>query len=102
MLLSTHLQALSVDADHHPCVLTLHTEPNVQGALVLLGLAVIPHPVVEGEGYGRVGAAFRIGRREGKGQTGALRNGSSSWLWTGVTQDGELWKQHALQRIHHI
>lgn len=47
-MLSTHLQALFVDADHHPCVLTLHTEANVQSALVLLRLSILPGSVIEG------------------------------------------------------
>lgn len=48
--LSTHVQALLVDADHHPGVLTLHTEADAQSALVLLGLSALPGPVVQGGG----------------------------------------------------
>lgn len=93
---STHVQAFFVDADHHPRVLTLHTEANVQNALRLLGLAVVlPGPLVEGGGQ-------RHGWREGKGQTGASQSNSRSWVRTGVAQDGQLWRKHALQRIHHI
>lgn len=61
---STHLQAFFVDADHHPRVLTPHAEADAQNALLLLGLAVLPGPLVEGGGQ-------RHGRREGEGQTGA-------------------------------
>lgn len=50
ILLSTHVQALLVDADHHPGVLTLHTEADAQSALVLLGLCALPGPVVRGGG----------------------------------------------------
>lgn len=50
ILLSTHVQALLVDADHHPGVLTLHTEADAQSALVLLGLCALPGPVVQGGG----------------------------------------------------
>ena len=64
IMLSTHLQAFFVDADHHPCVLTLHTEANSQNALMLLGLSVLPGTLVERGGQ-------RYGRREGKRQTGA-------------------------------
>lgn len=38
MILSTHLQTLFVNADHHLCVLALHTEANTQDALLLLRL----------------------------------------------------------------
>lgn len=48
--LSTHVQALLVDADHHPGVFTLHTEADAQSALVLLGLCALPGPVVQGGG----------------------------------------------------
>lgn len=68
---STHLQAFFVNADHHPRVLTLHIEANIQSALVLLGLSVFPGPVVEGGGQRQVGQAVRHRWREGKGQTGA-------------------------------
>lgn len=90
-MLSTHLQAFFVDGDHHPGVLTLHTEANTLNALMLLGLSVAPRPVVECGGHGW---------REGKGQVGAPRD--SSRMSTRVTQDGELWRERALQRIHQI
>lgn len=102
---STHFQAFFSDADHHPGLLTLHAVADTQDALMLLGLFVLPGPVVEARGQGQVGQVGQaVGRRwrEGKRQTGASGRGSRSRMKTGVTQDGELWRQHALQRIHHI
>lgn len=49
-MLSTHLQAVFVNADHHPRVLTLHTEAHIQSTLQLLGLPVFPGPVFKGGG----------------------------------------------------
>lgn len=66
---ATHLQAFFINADYHPLVLTLHTEANTQNALMLLGLSVLPGPVVEGGG--QVGQGVRHRWRKGKGQTGA-------------------------------
>lgn len=98
---TAHLQAFFIDADHHPRVLTLHAEADTQDALMLVGFPARPGRVV-GKGGQRKGPT--VGRRqvEGEGQTGAPGCSSGSWMGTGVAQDGELWRQHALQRIHHI
>lgn len=50
ILLSTHVQALLVDADHHPGVLTLHAVADAQRALVLLGLCALPGQFLHGRG----------------------------------------------------
>lgn len=102
IMLSTYLQALFVDADYHLSFFTLHTEADAQNALVLLWLSVFPGPVIKEGGQRQLGQALRHGWREGKGETGVPQSSSCSWMRTGVTQDGELWRQHALQRIHHI
>lgn len=78
------LQALFVDADHHPLVFALHAEANVQNSPMLLGLLEVPGPGVQRQ----VGQAFGQ-RREGKGRAG-------------LSQDGELGGQSALRRIHHV
>lgn len=88
-MLSTHLQALLVNADHHLCVLALNTEAYTQSVLVMPGLAL----VIKGGGQ-------RHRWREGKGQAGAPWGNSG--MRTGVAKDGQLWRKHALQRIHHI
>lgn len=88
-MLSTHLQAFLVNADHHLCVLTLNTQAYVQSVLVMSGLAL----VIKGGGQ-------RHRWREGKGQAGAP--GGNSRMRTGVAKDGQLWRKHAPQRIHHI
>lgn len=76
------MQAFLVDADHHPGVLTLHTEADALKAPMLLGSVVFPGPVVEGGGQ-------RHRRREEKGKVGAPRG---SGMRTGVPQDGQLWR----------
>lgn len=44
---STHLQAFLLDADHHPGVLALHVEGNIQNAQMFF---VFPGMIVEGGG----------------------------------------------------
>lgn len=97
ILLSTHLQAFFFDADHHPRGLTLHAEAHVQKFMMVLGLSVLPRPLIDGGGQ-----AVGLRRGEVEGQAGAPGSNSRPRMRTGVTQDGELWRQHALQRIHHI
>lgn len=70
IMLSTHLQAFFVDADHHPCVLTLHTEAYSQNALLLLRLSIFPWPSVMGGGQMQVGQSVRHWWSKGKGYTG--------------------------------
>lgn len=94
-MIHNHLQALLVDADHHPGLLALHAVAHVQGALVLLGLPAPPRPIVQVGGQGE-------GRREGEGQAGASGGGSRPGVRAGVAEDGQLRREHALQRIRHV
>lgn len=94
-MIHNHLQALLVDADHHPGLLALHAEAHVQGALVLLGLPAPPQPTVPVGGQGE-------GRREGEGQAGASGGGSRPGVRAGVAEDGHLRREHALQGVQHV
>lgn len=89
-----YLQALFFDADHHPGLLALHAQAQVQGALMLLRLLAAPWPIVHVGGQ-------RERRRKGEGQAGA--SGGSFWsgVRAGVAEDGQLWRKHALQWIYH-
>lgn len=100
--LSTHLQTLFVDADHHPRLLTLHSEAYIQEPLLLLRLPAFPGPIVQEGGQWQIWKPLGIRWGEGKGQAGTWRCTSSTWERVGVTQNGKLWGKHALQKIHHI
>lgn len=84
-----YLQALLFYADHHPGVLTLHAQAQVQGALMLLRLLAAPWSIVHVGGQGE-------GRSKGEGQAGA--SGGSFWsgVRAGVAEDGQFRRKHAL------
>lgn len=97
----SHLQTLFLDADHHLVLLTLDTQAQVQGRMLLL--CISHRPLSHGGQPWQAGQAWFLWRPRGKGKGQAdPRRWRIAASWIMVTQDVKFRREHRLQRIDQI